>query len=59
MLQQACEETVLPYPSACRSYKIFKERRQSSSKDTRPGTPITALMVVNINTAALIMKGDE
>ena len=59
MLQEAYGEFVLPYNTAQRWYKLFKEGRQSISKGGGPGAPVTALKEENINTAAVIVREDQ
>ena len=59
MLQEAYGEFVLPYSTARRWYKLFKEGRQSISKEDGPGDPVTALKEVNSNTAAVIVREDR
>ena len=58
-LQEAYGEFVLPCSTARRWYKLFKEGRQSISKEGGPCTPITALKEENINTAAVIVREDQ
>ena len=41
-LQEASGEFVPPYSTARRWYKLFKEGRQSISKEGGPGVPVTA-----------------
>ena len=53
MLQEAYGEFVLPYSTARRLYKLFKEGRQSISKEGGPGAPVTALKE---DTAAVIVR---
>ena len=59
MLQEAYGEFVLPYSTGRRWYKLFKEGRQSISKEGGPGAPVTALKEENSNTAAVIVREDR
>ena len=59
LLEIAYREFVLPYRTARRSYKLFKERRQSISKEGGPDAPVTALKEKNSNTAAVIVREDR
>ena len=59
MSQEAYGEFVLPYSTARRWYKLFKEERQSISEEGGPGAPVTALKEENSNTAAVIMREDR
>ena len=43
MLKEAYGELVLPYSTARRWYKLFKEGRQSIIMEDGPGAPVTAL----------------
>ena len=52
-------EFVLPYSTARRCYKLFKEARPSISKEGGPGAKVTALKEENINTAAIIGREDR
>ncbi|GBM72855.1 hypothetical protein AVEN_259241-1 [Araneus ventricosus] len=56
MLQEAYEESALPYSTARR---WFKEGRQLISKEGGPGVSVTALTNVNINTAAVIVREER
>ena len=56
---EAYGEFVLPYSTARRWFKLFKDGRQSISKEGGPGAPVTALTEENINTAAVIVREDR
>lgn len=56
MIQEASGECVLSYSPARRWFKMFKEGRQSISKEGGPGAPVTEQ---NINTAAVIVREDR
>lgn len=51
--------SVLPYSIAKTWCRLFKEVRQSTSKEGGPEVPVTALTEVNINTAAAIVREDR
>ena len=59
MLQEAYGEFVLPYSTARRWFKMFKDGRKSISKEGGPGAPVIALTEENINTAAVIVREDR
>ena len=57
MLQEAYGEFVLPYSTSRRLYKLFKDGRQSISKEGGPGAPVTALKEENSN--AVMVREDR
>ena len=59
MLQKAYGEFVLPYSTARRWYKLFKEGRQSISNEAEPGAPVTAFKEENSNAAVVIVREDR
>ena len=59
MLQEVYGEFVLPYSTARRWYKLFKNRRHTISNEGGPSAPITALMEENSNSAAVIVREDR
>ena len=59
MLQEACGVFGLPYGTARKLFKMFKEGRHSISKEGRPGAPVTALKEENINTAVVIVRENQ
>ncbi|GBM93646.1 hypothetical protein AVEN_191661-1 [Araneus ventricosus] len=59
MLHEAYEESVLPHSTARRWFKMFKEGRQSISKEGGRSVSVTALTKVNINTAAVIVREES
>ncbi|PSN49475.1 hypothetical protein C0J52_12166 [Blattella germanica] len=56
MLQEVYEGFVIPHCTARRWFKLFKEAKQSISKEGGPGVPFIALTEETINTAAVIGK---
>ncbi|PSN48636.1 hypothetical protein C0J52_12710 [Blattella germanica] len=56
---EAYGEFVLPNTRAQRWFKLFKEGRQSISKEGGPSAPVIAHTVENINTAAVIICSRE